>query len=123
MKFLRFLFNVCWVIFGGLINAIIYFCLGVVSCILIVPLIFGIPLIYFRMIPLVFAPAGKKVVLNFGAAPLRNIIYLIFFGFANVCANFALAVIFCATIIGIPLGIQQFKFAVYSIAPFGAKVE
>ena len=80
MKFLRVLFNIAWVIFGGISNALCCICLGILSFCLIVPIFFGIPFVYFRAIPLVFAPAGKRVTLHYGDAAVRNTIYLIFGG-------------------------------------------
>lgn len=121
-KFFNFLFNFFWVISGGLISAIEFFVMGIITCVTIIPIFFGIPMIYFRAIPLVFAPAGKKVVLNFGGAPVRNFFWLILGGLVTCIFEFLLGVIMCCTIIGIPIGRQMFKFAKYMVAPFKAEV-
>ncbi len=122
MKFLRVLFNVFWIIFGGLGNAISSIFSGVASCIMIIPIFFGIPKVYFKLVPLVFAPAGKCVELHFSKAPVRNVFYWIFLGFFNALWGYLYGALLCVTIIGIPLGLQQFKFAKYYLAPFGAQV-
>ena len=121
-KFLNFLFNVCWVIFAGLELAFSYIFEGVLSILFIVPIFFGIPWIYFKMVPLVFAPAGKTVELNYGSAPVRNTFYLLLGGWATVIITYTLGGLLCATILGIPLGLQVFKLAKYMIAPFGARL-
>lgn len=122
-KFFRFLFNIFWVIFVGLSNAISCLILGVATCVLIVPIFFGIPKVYFKAIPLMFAPAGRKVQINFGKAFIRNLLCLIFGGLIQFILNIALAVVLCCTIVFIPLGIQEFKIAKYWLAPFKAEIK
>lgn len=121
-RFLNALFNICWIILGGLANAIGCIVSGVLSCVLIIPIFFGIPKVYFRLIPLVFAPAGKRVRLHFAEAPVRNVFYWIFLGFVNAILGYIWGLVLCITLIGIPLGLQQFKFAKYYLAPFKAEV-
>lgn len=121
-KFCNVLFNIFWAIFGGLGMAIYCISMGVITCIMIIPLFFGIPKIFFKMVPLAFAPAGKKVKLHFGKAPVRNIFYWILGGFSASLLGYLFGVLMCCTIVGIPLGLQQFKFAKYFLAPFKAEV-
>lgn len=121
-KFLNVLFNIFWAIFGGLGMAISCIFMGIGSCLMIIPIFFGIPKIYFRMVPLAFAPAGKKVKLHFGRAPVRNIFYMIFGGIGASLLGYLFGVVMCCTIVGIPLGLQQFKFAKYFLAPFKAEI-
>lgn len=121
-KVLNVLFNIFWAIFGGLGMAISCILMGIGSCLMIIPIFFGVPKIYFRMVPLAFAPAGKKVKLHFGKAPVRNIFYMIFGGIGASLAGYLFGVLMCCTIVGIPLGLQQFKFAKYFLAPFKAEV-
>ena len=51
---------------------------------------------------------------------LGNIIWLIFGGFLSALGFFFLGCLWCCTVIGIPIGLQCFKFAKLSLAPFGA---
>ena len=53
---------------------------------------------------------------------LANIIWFIFGGWYIGLSWLALGVIWCCTIIGIPYGIQCFKFAKLSTCPFGKEV-
>ena len=53
---------------------------------------------------------------------LGNIIWLIFGGFLSALGFFFLGCLWCCTVIGIPIGLQCFKFAKLSLAPFGKEV-
>ena len=54
---------------------------------------------------------------------LGNILWVVFGGLFWAISLFLAGLIFCITIIGIPLGIQLFKLAGFVIWPFGKKVE
>lgn len=54
---------------------------------------------------------------------LGNILWVILGGFVEAAAWFFLGVLWCITIIGIPLGKQCFKFASLSFLPFTKEVE
>lgn len=53
---------------------------------------------------------------------LGNIIWLIFGGLFTALGWFVVGVIFCITIVGIPLGRQAFKMAKLTLAPFGKEI-
>jgi uncharacterized membrane protein YccF (DUF307 family) len=53
---------------------------------------------------------------------IGNIIWLIFGGFFAAFGYFLGGIVLCATIIGIPWGLQCFKIAGIVLAPFGKKV-
>ncbi|HEY8803636.1 MAG TPA: YccF domain-containing protein [Clostridium sp.] len=53
---------------------------------------------------------------------IGNIIWLLFGGIIVAIAWFIVGIILCVTIIGIPFGIQHFKFAKLGIIPFGARI-
>ena len=50
---------------------------------------------------------------------LGNILWFILGGFVMAVSWFAAGILWCLTIIGIPVGIQCFKFAALSLWPFG----
>ena len=114
--------NIIWLIFGGIIAAISWSLAGVILCVTIIGIPFGIQC--FKIAALVLWPFGKEVELgNFGAGGLLfNIIWLIFFGWGFVIAHLIIGLIFCITIIGIPFGLQHFKLAKLGIIPFGARI-
>ncbi len=51
-----------------------------------------------------------------------NVIWLIFFGIPLAVEAFAIGISLCASIIGIPWGIQCFKIAKFSLVPFGSSL-
>ena len=53
---------------------------------------------------------------------IGNILWLIFGGFTGAIAWFLAGVIWCISIIGIPVGLQCFKFAQLSLWPFGKEI-
>ncbi len=54
---------------------------------------------------------------------LGNIIWIIFGGLLAALSWLLAGCIWCITIIGAPFGMQHFKLAKLSLAPFGAKIE
>ena len=54
---------------------------------------------------------------------LGNIIWFIFGGFISFLLWSIVGLLWCITIIGIPIGIQCFKFAKLTAAPFGKDVK
>ena len=54
---------------------------------------------------------------------LGNVIWFIFGGFISGITWCLAGVLWCITIIGIPIGVQCFKFASLSFSPFGKDVE
>lgn len=53
---------------------------------------------------------------------LGNLIWLIIGGLTGALGWCAAGILWCLTIIGIPIGLQCFKFAGLSLAPFGKEV-
>ncbi len=54
---------------------------------------------------------------------LGNIIWFVFGGFISGLSWILAGILCCCTIVGIPLGLQCFKFASLSFFPFGKEVE
>ncbi len=54
---------------------------------------------------------------------LGNFIWIIFGGLFSALGYLLLGAVWCITLIGIPFGLQAFKFASLVIAPFGKKVD
>ena len=66
-------------------------------------------------------PAGKSVLLNTGGTVL-NIFWLIFFGWWLCLMHIISGIAQCITIIGIPVGIANFKIAAIALWPVGRRV-
>lgn len=120
---MRLLLNVLWAIFGGgLILAIEYLVAGVVCCVTIVGIPFGLQC--FKIAGLALFPFGKDfndANRSISSMPF-NIIWLVFAGVWIFISHVVLAVSLAISIIGIPFAIQHVKLAMLSLAPFGVRV-
>ncbi|AET67963.1 putative membrane protein [Desulfosporosinus orientis DSM 765] len=119
---MNFIGNIIWLIFGGLIACIAWAIAGLILCITIIGIPFGAQC--FKIALFVLWPFGKEIELgNFGAGGLLlNIIWLIVFGWEFAIAHLVIGLFFCLTIVGIPFGLQHFKFAKLGLIPFGATI-
>ncbi len=119
---MNFIGNVIWLLFGGLIASIAWLLAGLILCVTVIGIPFGVQC--FKIANFVLWPFGKEIEPgHFGAGGLLlNIIWLIIFGLGFAVAHLVIGVIFCLTIIGIPFGLQHFKFAILGLIPFGARI-
>ncbi len=117
---MKFIANILWIFLTGLWTALMFFFLGLIWCITIIGIPFGLQA--FKFARLSIWPFGSKVNSNFVKHPIANIIWFIFGGFVQALMFLFLGLIWCITIIGIPFGLQCFKFAKLSIMPFGAEI-
>lgn len=113
--------NVLWFIFCGFWQGISWTLAGIIWCITIVGIPIGMQC--FKLASLTFFPFGKDVVYGGGAVSLiANIFWIIISGIPLAMASVINGIVLCCTIIGIPFGIQCFKFAKLALMPFGASV-
>lgn len=118
---MSFLGNVLWFIFGGFISGLLWVVSGILWCMTIIGIPYGVQC--FKFASLSFAPFGKKV--EYGGGSLSfivNVIWTIFFGIPMALSNATFGLLWCLTIVGIPFGKQFFKLAKLSLAPFGTIV-
>ena len=113
--------NLIWLIFGGLVNGVGYILGGLVLCLTIVGIPFGL-----QAIKLGFAtmtPFGREVVeLKEADSPLRlifNIIWIFLFGWEIALSHLFHGLILAITIIGLPFAKQHFKLLIMALLPFG----
>jgi uncharacterized membrane protein YccF (DUF307 family) len=120
---MRTLLNLIWLIFAGLWLAIGYFLAGVVCCVLIVTIPFGIAA--FRIAAFALWPFGKTIVRRDGAGALTmvgNIIWFVVAGLWLAIGHLLSGIALCVTIIGIPLGLANFKLIPVSLMPLGVDI-
>jgi uncharacterized membrane protein YccF (DUF307 family) len=119
---MNFLGNLIWLVFGGIISAILWLVSGMVLCVTVIGIPFGIQC--FKIGALVLWPFGKDVEIgNFGAGGLlMNLLWLVLFGWEFAVLHVVFGLLFCVTIIGIPFGLQHFKLARLGLIPFGATI-
>lgn len=118
---MRTLGNIIWLIFGGFFMAIGFYLLGLILCITIIGIPFGLQA--FKVGSFVLWPMGKDIVMEFNEHPIANILWAIIFGWELMLGSFGLAIAYCVTIIGIPFGIQWFKIGLLALFPFGADLK
>lgn len=120
---MRTLLNLVWLILCGFWMAVGYAIAGVICCILIITIPFGIA--SFRIANYALWPFGRTVVKDpraGAASAIGNVIWFIFAGIWLAIGHIVTGVALCVTIIGIPLGIASFKMVPISLLPLGAQI-
>lgn len=118
---MRFLGNVLWFLFGGLLLGLCWGIAGLFWCVTIIGIPWGVQC--FKFAKLALFPFGKEIIVGTGAGSiLLNVLWLLISGAELAVLAGTIGLVFCATIIGIPFGLQCFKFAELALLPFGAQV-
>lgn len=116
--------NILWFVLSGLWLAIGYFLAGLVCCITIIGIPFGLQA--FKLAGFALWPFGRTVVRQPTESSVLetvfNVIWLVLFGWGLFIAALGSAVLLCITIIGIPFAIQAWKIGVLGLWPFGRTV-
>jgi uncharacterized membrane protein YccF (DUF307 family) len=115
--------NVIWFVFSGFWLWIAYVLAGVLCCLLIITIPWGIA--SFRMANYAVWPFGREVVSRPRAGVLSflgNVIWVIAAGWWLALTHIATGLLLCITIIGIPLGIANFKLIPISLMPLGKEI-
>ncbi len=116
--------NLIWIIFGGFFIFLEYLVGGLVLCLTIVGIPFGVQL--FKLAVASLVPFGTQVT-NTPASTgclytLMNILWIVFGGIWVALTHFFFGVLLCITIIGIPFGRQHFKLMGLAFTPFGKAI-
>lgn len=112
--------NILWIVFGGLFAAIGYWIGGLILCLTIIGIPFGLKSISFGFT--VLAPFGKRVVgVPRGEGCLAlvfNILWLVLFGWEIALIHLTFAILLGITIIGLPFAAQHLKLAQVALFPY-----
>lgn len=118
---MRLLGNICWFIFGGCISGLAWVLSGVLWCITIVGIPYGLQC--FKFATMSFWPFGRRIEYGGGAVSfIVNVIWFLVNGWWMALGNFVIGCVWCITIAGIPFGKQFFKIAKLSLRPFGSYI-
>jgi uncharacterized membrane protein YccF (DUF307 family) len=120
---MRLLLNLIWLVFGGLVMAAGYALTALVMLILIITIPFGIASA--RIALFCLWPFGRTIVRrpDAGAGSLiGNVIWFVLAGWWLAIGHLVTGVLMCLTIIGIPLGLANFKLIPVSLTPFGREI-
>ena len=116
---MKFLGNILWLIFGGIIIAIIYYIVGLLMCITIIGIPFGVQL--FKLGTYALWPFGLVLVDGPNepgcVSVVMNLIWILCGWWEIAIIHFAFGLLFCVTIVGIPWGMQHFKMAIATVFP------
>ena len=117
---MRTVLNIIWLLLCGIWLALGYALAGVICCILIITIPFG--LASFRIADFSLWPFGRQLVKRSDAGVasiIGNIIWIIFAGWWLALAHIVTAVALAVTIIGIPLAVANLKLIPVSLVPLG----
>ncbi|GAB3135407.1 YccF domain-containing protein [Amycolatopsis sp. NPDC004378] len=120
---MRTLLNIIWLVLCGFWMAVGYLVAGVICCVLIVTIPFG--LASFRIANYALWPFGRTVVDRRDAGVgsfLGNVIWFLFAGLWLAIGHVLTGVALCVTIVGIPLGVANFKMIPVSLMPLGKEI-
>ncbi|GGR72775.1 hypothetical protein GCM10010252_09060 [Streptomyces aureoverticillatus] len=115
--------NVIWLILCGLWMCLFYLFAGVLLCVTIIGIPFG--LASFRIGLFALWPFGRKAIERRDAgAPslIGNVLWVILAGWWLALGHVFTGLLLCVTIIGIPLGLANFKMIPISLLPLGREI-
>ena len=116
--------NLIWLIFGGFFSFIGYIVGGLILCLTIIGIPFGLQL--FKLAAFTLWPFNKTIDYQ-GYAPgclstLMNLIWLLTGGIWIALNHLLMGILLGITIIGIPWARQHFKLTSLALAPFGKSI-
>jgi uncharacterized membrane protein YccF (DUF307 family) len=117
---MRTLLNVIWLLLCGIWLALGYVVAGVICCILIVTIPFG--LAAFRIADFTLWPFGRRLVRRADAgvpSAIGNIIWFVVAGWWLALGHLVTAIALAVTIIGLPLAVANLKLIPVSLVPLG----
>ena len=117
--------NLLWLLFGGLLIALFYFLVGLLMCITLIGIPFGIQLFKFGRYSL--WPFGHELVDGPGepgcVSVAMDLIWILTGWWEVSLFHLVFGLLFCLTIVGIPWGLQHFKMILPALIPFGKEIK
>ncbi len=117
---MRTLLNIIWLVLCGLWMALGYCLAGIVCCLLVITIPFG--LASFRIADFALWPFGRTIVRRRDAGTpslIGNVIWIIVGGWWLAIGHLVTAIALTLTIIGIPLALANLKLIPVSLTPLG----
>ncbi|TVQ06224.1 MAG: YccF domain-containing protein [Leptolyngbya sp. DLM2.Bin27] len=117
--------NIIWLIFGGFLTGLGYIVGGLLLCLTIIGIPFGVQAI--KLGAATMTPFGRKLVdggdPNSTLTIVLNVVWLFLFGWEIALAHLFHAVLLAITIIGLPFAKQHIKLLPMALLPFGKSFE
>jgi uncharacterized membrane protein YccF (DUF307 family) len=120
---MRIVLNIIWFLLAGLEMAIAYALAALICFILIITIPFGIAAL--RIARFALWPFGKTVLKRTDAgvaSGIGNVIWFVLCGWWLAILHLVTGLLLCLTIIGIPLGLANFKLIPLSLLPMGREI-
>jgi uncharacterized membrane protein YccF (DUF307 family) len=120
---IRLILNVIWLVLCGFWMAIAWAAVGLVCFVLIITIPFGIA--SWRIASYVLWPFGRTIAPRDSAGVgsiVGNVIWIVLFGWWLALGHLVTGVLLCLTVIGIPLGLANFKIIPVSLTPLGVQI-
>ena len=120
---MRILLNIIWLLFSGIWLFICYLLAAILSFIFIITIPFGVASL--RIAFYALWPFGRTVVKKQSAGAgsfIVNILWFLLGGWYLTLMHIVTGLLLCLTVIGIPLGLGNFKMIKVSLMPFGHEI-
>lgn len=121
---MNLILNLVWLVFGGFLVVLAYLLGGLLLCITIIGIPFGIQC--FKLAGLALAPFGREIrekePPSGAVAVIMNIIWILLPGVELAVLHLLLALAFAITIVGLPIAAQHLKMTRLALIPFGFEV-
>jgi uncharacterized membrane protein YccF (DUF307 family) len=120
---MKTLLNLIWLVLAGFWLAVGYAVAGIICCVLIVTIPFGVAA--FRIAAYTLWPFGRTIVDKRSAgagALLGNLIWIVVAGWWLALGHLTTGIALCLTVVGIPLGVANFKLIPVSLVPLGKTI-
>ena len=120
---MRLILNVIWFVLCGLWLAIGYALAGLICFVLIITIPFGFAA--FRIANYALWPFGRSILPRQTAgvaSVIGNVLWVLLFGWWLAIGHLVTGALLCLTVIGIPLGLANFKLIPISLVPLGVRI-
>jgi uncharacterized membrane protein YccF (DUF307 family) len=120
---MRFVLNVLWLVLSGFWMFLAYMVVGVLWCVTIIGVPFGIA--SFRIGVYALWPFGRTIIRKQGTgvgSAVGNVFWFVLSGIWLAIGHAVTGVALCITVIGIPLGLANFKLIPISLTPLGKDI-
>lgn len=121
---MRVLLNLIWLVLAGVWLALGYLLAGLLLCITIIGIPFGVQA--FKLAGYALWPFGRALVPRAnrmkGLSAVGNVLWFVLAGWWLALEHLLVGILLCITIIGIPLGVASFKMAGAALVPFGKEI-
>jgi uncharacterized membrane protein YccF (DUF307 family) len=119
----RLVLNVIWFVLAGFWLAIGYTLAGLLAFVLILTIPFGFAAL--RIAAFAIWPFGRRIVRRptaGAASTIGNVLWILLFGWELALGHLLTGIALCLTVIGIPLGLANFKLIPVSLTPLGREI-